>query len=194
MPLPSIIHNMKRNIALIIAVVVLGAGAYYSELWFLSRSNSALSATAAIPAITIVAQGDTLPARASLPERIRSQMGTRADGQNQGVTLTALNTTSAKPAGIDFTLSVGEQFYRGKAPTGSTVLDAMRALSSSGNFRFSGSKYPSIGFFVESINGKKNGNEYYWILYINGTSSNTGVSQATINAGDRIEWKYEKGY
>jgi len=73
----------------------------------------------------------------------------------------------------------------------------MRELASTTNFAFTGKDYSSLGFFVESINGlpaqagKKNSDGFYWILYVNGKSSDLGVSQAKISSGDTIEWKYE---
>lgn len=70
----------------------------------------------------------------------------------------------------------------------------MRTLQESGEFTFSGREYPSLGFFVESINGKYGGDGFYWILYVNGASSNTGASQTKLHAGDAVEWRYEKGY
>ena len=53
---------------------------------------------------------------------------------------------------------------------------------------------PGMGAFVESINGQRNTNGFYWILYVNGTSSPTGASQTLVHANDSLEWRYEKGY
>lgn len=80
------------------------------------------------------------------------------------------------------------------AETRGTVLEVMQTRAEKGEFSFSGRDFPGLGFFVEEINGKRNANGYYWILYVNGTSSQTGVSQTVLSAGDVIEWKYEKGY
>jgi hypothetical protein len=74
------------------------------------------------------------------------------------------------------------------------VLDLMRALSSGTSFTFTGENYPSLGFFVESINGAKNADGKYWILYINGKSSDVGASNAVIRSGDTVEWRFEKSY
>lgn len=72
-----------------------------------------------------------------------------------------------------------------------TVLGAMQELSSSGAFTFDGKEFPSLGFFVESINGVRNAGGKYWMLYRNGAQSQVGVSRASISPGDVIEWKYE---
>jgi len=70
----------------------------------------------------------------------------------------------------------------------------MRALASTSSFTFAGRDYPSLGFFVDSINGQKNAGGRYWILYVNDVSATNGVSSTVLQAGDLIEWKYEKGY
>lgn len=75
-----------------------------------------------------------------------------------------------------------------------TVLDTMNAFAVPGELSFSGRDFPGLGFFVEEINGTRSADGYYWILYVNGTSSQTGVSETAVSAGDVIEWKYEKGY
>lgn len=51
-----------------------------------------------------------------------------------------------------------------------------------------------LGTFVDTINGQKNSDGYYWILYLNGRTSDIGASQTTLNDGDIVEWRYEKGY
>jgi len=158
----------KQYITLGIAIIVLGAGFYFSELQFLSHSS------ALTPATSPAAQGDTL--------------------QSQGVTLAASNATSTKRAGVNFVLSAGGQNYNSTVPAGATVIDAMKVLEARGLFRFTSRNFAGMGAFVESINGRKNSNDLYWILYVNGESAGTGASQTIVKAGDNIEWRYEKGY
>jgi hypothetical protein len=80
------------------------------------------------------------------------------------------------------------------ATTTSTVLDVMHTLAAEGSLSFSGRDFPSLGFFVEEINGHKGAGGYYWILHINGTPSQKGASQAVISPEDVVEWRYEEGY
>ncbi len=122
---------MKKNIALVIAVVVLSGGAFWTQQWFVQTYQS---------------------------------------GQSEA-------------APITFT-----------AESSGTVLDAMNAQKAAGALSFSGREFPGLGFFVEEINGTRSTDGYYWILYVNGTVSPTGVSQTLLSAGDVIEWRYEKGY
>ncbi|MDO8561365.1 MAG: DUF4430 domain-containing protein [bacterium] len=154
---------MKKYQLLFVAIVVLGAGSYFTERQFLSYSRSSAITLAA----SLAAQGDTLA---------------------------ELNATSTMPAGIDFTLSADGKMYQGSASYDATVLIAMNTLASTSNFRFTSKDFPGMGTFVESINGKANEHGFYWILYVNGTSSQTGASQTPVRANDSLEWRYEKGY
>ncbi len=76
----------------------------------------------------------------------------------------------------------------------STALEAMVSFeeSSGHQFIYTGHDDPGLGFFVDSINGKKNSNGLYWFLYVNGVSSATGASQTMLHPGDVVEWRYEK--
>ncbi len=74
------------------------------------------------------------------------------------------------------------------------VLDAMRAYAARSDFTFTGSEHPGLGFFVESIGGKKSGGDSYWFLYVNGSSSSRGASTEMVSPGDEVEWRYERGY
>lgn len=95
------------------------------------------------------------------------------------------------PAPAQATLVVAEHRYPILLDAEKTVLSAMQYLASSKELSFSGKEFPSLGFFVESINGTKNAGGRYWILYRNGAQSMVGASSATIGPGDVIEWKYE---
>jgi hypothetical protein len=73
------------------------------------------------------------------------------------------------------------------------VIDAMQTLSERGELSFTTTGFPSMGVFIDAINGRENAGGMYWILYINGTSSPVGASAASIEVGDVVEWKYKKG-
>ncbi len=90
-------------------------------------------------------------------------------------------------------LKVGEKTYSVTVRPGETVIDAMRVLESAGTFSFTGRDYPGMGVFIDSINGVKNANGKYWILYVNGIPATAGASAVAVSAGDIVEWKYEKG-
>ncbi len=91
-------------------------------------------------------------------------------------------------------IKVGDATYPITVTRDQTVLGVMRTLASTTDFRFSGRDYSSLGFFVESINGKKQADGYVWIFYMNNKKSSIGISSAMLDVGDVVEWKYERGY
>lgn len=92
------------------------------------------------------------------------------------------------------TFRVGTKTYSVNVTPSETVMNAMRELASTGDFSYTSKEYPGLGAFVDSINGQKNSTSKYWILFVNGTTTPSGASATNINAGDVVEWKYEKGY
>jgi len=102
------------------------------------------------------------------------------------------NTATAPVPNV--TIIAGSSTYAVYVEPHSTVLDAMQEAASSSTFTFTGHDYSSLGFFVESINGKADTDGSYWFLYVNGKSSDTGASETALNAGDTVEWRYEKNY
>lgn len=77
------------------------------------------------------------------------------------------------------------------AETSGTLESIMQERRTNGLLTYTSKLYPSLGSFVESIDGRNNGGGSYWMLYINGTLSSTGVSQTQVERGDHIEWRYE---
>ena len=155
----------KKYIALVVAVIVLGGGAFFSQQLFV-ESFTPISEISPTPIPTPPKLQSTPPARITDQESREQQ--------------------TVKPSGADsFTFT---------ATAESTVLDAMNALVNNGKLVFSGREFAGLGFLVEEINGKQSADGYYWMLRINGTLSEKGVSQAQITMGDFVEWRYEKGY
>ncbi len=176
--------SLKKYILLISVIVALSAGAYFSERLFLSSSAPISTPTVSAPITTKAAdpaprQSDSLAVPVPKPTNERAQ--------------TVIATISTpQPPNVTFTVSGTS--YGVYAPSGTTVLDAMRGLISTSDFTFTGREYASLGFFVDSIDGKRAENGYNWILYINGKLSSTGASQTILTVGDTAEWKYEKNY
>jgi hypothetical protein len=90
-------------------------------------------------------------------------------------------------------ITIESAVYETCIEDGVSLLSAMQTATSDG-LVFTGKEYPSLGFFVESINGKHAENGYYWFLYVNGESSSAGVSETVVRAGDSIEWRYKQSY
>jgi hypothetical protein len=158
---------MKKYILLGVTIVALSAGAFVSEKTFLASPHTVGTTLVATTSNTASVAPTSPPPK---------------------------TTTETKKTSPNITLSVGSTAYQVYAPEHASVLDVMRTLATTNAFSFSGKEFPSLGFFVDSINGKKNGDGLYWILYVNGTSSDTGASETFLKAGDAVEWKYEKDY
>lgn len=92
------------------------------------------------------------------------------------------------------TIKVRDKTYSVAVTPNETLLDAMNALASASDFRFTGRNYPGLGFFVDSINGARNEKGLYWVFYVNGVTATGGASITLLKNNDVIEWKYEKGY
>jgi hypothetical protein len=94
---------------------------------------------------------------------------------------------------IQVTLNVLDKTYKANIKEGATLYDAMSNIQSvkDNNFTFSGKEFPSLGFFVEEINGIKYGSGKYWLYYVNGKEASVGVSKYVLKEGDIISWKQE---
>ncbi|MFA7653417.1 MAG: DUF4430 domain-containing protein [Candidatus Magasanikbacteria bacterium] len=121
--------------------------------------------------------------------------------QNDSVTQSNNNTATDTKYLIQntkylVTLAINTTAYPLSVLPSTTVYEAMQLLQidSRQPFQFSAKEYPSMGYFVEEINGVKNDtrSNTYWIMYVNGQSATVGASAYILKAGDRIEWKFEK--
>ena len=90
------------------------------------------------------------------------------------------------------TFRVGGTTHETEVRAGASFLDAMAILAASGDITYATKEYAGLGALVESINGTSNSGDSYWFLYVNGTSSMTGVSQTFLQDGDQVEWRYTK--
>ncbi len=162
--------------------ILLASGAYLAELSFLTSSIP----TPPVSEIPVATSSETTQSNI--------QVKTPHVQTEAVLSVETPSPEAASPQSPNVTLSVAEKSYLAFAPSGSTVLDVMHTLASTSNFTFSGKDYPSLGFFVDSINGKKAESGYNWILYVGGKLSGTGASQTTLNPGDTVEWRYEKNY
>lgn len=177
---------MQKKIVLVaLLTVILGGVSIYG----LTRPRTAavpLSATSTTAAVNSgAAPGfDTAPAPLPLPK------GTIAVVQSESTSSTHATPATSKES---IALTVGTSTYQAPLTASHIVIDAMRALADRDqSFTFDGQEYSGLGFFVQSINGVAAAHGYNWMLYVNGTQSETGASMTKVKLGDRVEWKYEK--
>ncbi len=166
--------SFKTYTTVFITVLALSAGAYSSQKIFVSQQPSVHAQESA----PIIPQNERRVIPASPKNAPPAQPQAKVAPQPEP----------------NITLLTGSTTYRFFVPEHTTLLDAMHALASSSTFTFSGKNFPMLGTFVDTINGQKNSDGYYWILYLNGRTSDIGASQTTLNDGDIVEWRYEKGY
>lgn len=91
-------------------------------------------------------------------------------------------------------LTIDEKNYDLAFRNGETLYDAMRRLSNKNTITMESHEFSGLGYFIDSINGKRSANGHYWILSINDVKSSFGVSNYNIREHDSIVWTYEKGY
>jgi len=85
-----------------------------------------------------------------------------------------------------------DKSYQIEIKNNETVYLAMKRLKEKdSNFSFNGKLYPSLGFFVDEINGAKNSLGSYWLYYVNGQEASIGISEYKLQNGDIISWKLE---
>jgi hypothetical protein len=71
-------------------------------------------------------------------------------------------------------------------PEGKTALDILKEKNTVT------SQDTSVGVYVDSINGFQNNEGSFWMYYINGQAGSVGPDQYKCQAGDTVEWRYEK--
>lgn len=117
-----------------------------------------------------------------------------ARGAEKTIELAPIAATSTAPVGETATFVMEGKTHITPTHAGETVFEAMQALASAGAFSFTFKNFAGLGAFIDSIHGKYNADGFYWVYYINGASAQKGVSSIVLSPGDRIEWRYEKGY
>jgi len=98
--------------------------------------------------------------------------------------------TNENTKNISTTINVLDKNYSVKTEEGINVYDVMKSAENDG-FSFKGKEYPSLGFFVEEINGVKGEPGEYWIYYVNGEKAQVGISKYIVKDGDIINWRQE---
>ena len=76
-------------------------------------------------------------------------------------------------------------------PQGSSLYDALVLAQQNKQIIFSGTSYPSLGFFVTDIGVLHSGNGKNLLYYINGKEAQVGISSYQPKDGDTISWKLE---
>jgi hypothetical protein len=74
----------------------------------------------------------------------------------------------------------------------STVFSLLEELSQREKFKIEFTTYQGMGVLVKSIDGVENGTDNkYWQYWVNGELPMVAADKKEVEAGDRIEWKFE---
>ena len=166
--------------------LILGVVGAFALLGFLSLRMPG-TAVAPVPTATSTELIEVTP-ELQAPEETSVAIGSSSGSANTvsvSKTATLALTVSLRVDGATHSVLIRE---------GDTIEQAMQTLKENGGITYSTREYSGLGSFVESINGKAANDNFYWILYVNGKKSPTGISSTRLLPGDSIEWKYERGY
>jgi len=129
------------------------------------------------------------------PKNTESEINLEINNKEEDTFTTSTGEKIVENLPYSATITVdGKNYIIGFEKEGSVLKDLLDKLQTESDFRFSGTNYSGIGFFITEINGIKNDNKKgkYWVYYLNGQSAQAGVSVQKINSNDNIEWKYEE--
>jgi len=95
----------------------------------------------------------------------------------------------SKESAVTFT--VLDKIYQVSIKEGGTIYDVMNTLQSNkeNNFTFEFKDYPSMGIFIDGINGIKGEKNKYWFYSVNGQEASVSVSNYILKNGDSILWE-----
>lgn len=91
-------------------------------------------------------------------------------------------------------LVVGERTYDLQFREGETLYQGMRRLETTSGLTIQGKNFSGIGFFIDELNGIKNGGGKYWVYSVNGAKATLGVEAYRPKPGERIVWTFEESY
>jgi hypothetical protein len=187
---------MKKTILSISILLTLAIfGVYHTPLNESSLPREAISLPSSTTTKPVLTKKIAVARNTPTPSPSEHQSETSQQAASARIVTAPTSTRYDVAARATATLTVGSTTYALISPAGTPLLDAMRSLAvRDTSFTFTGNEYPSLGYFVESINGIAHDHGQYWILYVNHSSASVGVSHVLIRDGDAIEWRYEKHY
>ena len=97
-----------------------------------------------------------------------------------------------KKISVDLTIDFGNSSlnYSVVVNQGASVYDVLVEAAHEHNFSVVATYYSQYdSYFIESINGVKNGNGKYWQYWVNGEYANVGANLYKVKNGDSILWK-----
>jgi hypothetical protein len=180
--------QLRRHLipGIVLAIALLALVAFVA-----ARQSTDVEVPAA-PTSTTTPESASTPGEGAAPAAEPRTATVQAPAASPSGTTVALKAADV-PASTA-TLVVDGTRYGLTAQAGATLKEAMDRLETEGGFSYDARNYAGLGAFVTHINGRASGSDQYWILYVNGAKSSTGISATRIRQGDIIEWKLEQSY
>jgi hypothetical protein len=99
-----------------------------------------------------------------------------------------INTT------LNIEMGGDKKIFTASLPAGSTAADLLKDIDDKNDIGLITKEFPGSGLFVEGLTDKNSDtkNNTYWFFYINGVSSQVGISQYKLKNSDTITFKYEE--
>lgn len=115
-----------------------------------------------------------------------------AESEEVGSALEALSAT-IEQAELSIDNNVAVQSFVLDINASSTAFDLLKQVQKLSGLKIETIDYGSMGLLVESIGGKKNGqDDKNWIYYVNSELAKISAAQQIIKAGDKVEFKFEQ--
>ena len=165
----------KNKIILISILVVLIFGLFFLNKFYVERNNEEIK----ISEIEKKVKTNEI----NTPKIKQNNTEITRDNSKEQLEMPVSNYATINVLGKSFQINISN---------GDSVYQAMNNLTKEdNNFSFKTKEYPSLGIFVNEINGVSSIAGNYWIYYVNKKEASVGVSKYILKSGDVIDWKQE---
>ena len=167
--------NLKITLSSLVLVVVVGAG-YFLALYN-KPDTPEKSATSSAESLIGSSEDAGVENNGAGPSVLANILATDPEKA------TTLISFSADDLGI----------YEAEVKGKMTALSLLQETTDKLGLALGVKDYGEMGFMVEKIGEKENGDENkYWIYYLNGVSATTSASKLEVRKGDKVEWRFQE--
>jgi len=106
----------------------------------------------------------------------------------------AQKTGESRKTTLNIDINGDTKIFSDSLPAGSTAADLLKDINDKNDIGLKTKEFPGSGLFVDGLMGKNSDTKKnaYWFFYVNGASSQVGVSQYVLKDADLITFKYEE--
>lgn len=110
-------------------------------------------------------------------------------GRTKGAETTA---PSEIPATLTITNGADMKPYLATVAEGTTALALLETVADKNGITIEKKEYEGLGTMVQGINGVQGDSAGFWAFRVNDAEASVGASSYTVQANDRIEFRFEK--